>query len=68
MGHKGSKLIGQCMVEQRVFTVPELELIAQILDLEVLQFYGSMDMKVDSLFQEDAWRMIIVMRKAHSGS
>lgn len=61
---KGWELVGECLVEQRAFTVPEIELMAQLARLEVVWYYGSLDIKVDSLFHEDAYRMVVILRKA----
>ena len=51
------------MVEQRVFTVPEIELMAKFTNLDIVHFHGSLDMEVDNLFHEDAHEMVIIMRK-----
>ena len=44
--------------------MPEIELMAQLARLEVVWYYGSLDIKVDSLFHEDAYRMVVILRKA----
>lgn len=60
---KDWELVGSCMVAQRVFTVPEIELMARLLHLEIVHFHGSLNMDVDNLFHEDAHEMVIIMRK-----
>ena len=60
---KNWELIGSCVVAQRVFTVPEIELTAKLLHLDIVHFHGSLDMDVDNLFHEDAHEMVVIMRK-----
>ena len=62
-GRKDWGVVGSCMVEQRVFTVPEMEALAKLTHMDIVHFYGSLDMEVDSLFHENAHEMVIIMRK-----
>ena len=60
---KDWELIGECRVEQRAFTVPEIALLAKLVPLEVAWYYGDLDIEVDSLFHESASRMVVILRK-----
>ena len=62
-GKKDWEILGTCTVEQKVFTVPEIELMAKLIDLDIVHFHGGLDMEVDNLFHEDAHEMVIIMRK-----
>ena len=62
-GRKDWEVLGSCTVEQRVFTVPEIELMAKLIELDIVHFHGSLDMGVDNLFHEDAHEMVVIMRK-----
>ncbi len=53
-GRKDWEVLGSSTVEQRVFTVPEIELMAKLIELDIVHFHGSLDMEVDNLFHEDA--------------
>ena len=57
------ELIGECKVEQRAFTMPEIALLAKLVPLEIAWYYGDLDIEVDSLFHESASRMVVVFRK-----
>ena len=65
-GERGWEELCVCMVEQKIVTVAELELMARLLHLEVVWYYGSLDIEVDSLFHEETCRMILVLRKPSS--
>lgn len=62
-GKRDWEVLGSCKVAQRVYTVPEIELMAKVLRLDVVHFYGSLNMEVDNLFHEDAHEMVVIMRK-----
>ena len=57
------EVLGSCKVAQRVYTVPEIELMARFLHLDVVHFHGSLNMELDNLFHEDAHEMVVIMRK-----
>ena len=62
-GKRGWEELAACTVEQKIVTVAELELMARLLHLEVVWYYGSLDIEVDSLFHKHTCRMIVVLRK-----
>ena len=57
------ELIGECQVEQKAFTASEIALLAKLVPLEIVWYYGDLDIEVDSLFHESASRMVVILRK-----
>ena len=56
------ELIGESYVWQRVYTYPELELLAEAVGFQVVAAYGDLDMEVD-VDHRDAARLVLCLQR-----
>ena len=61
-GQGGLELVGEEVVEQRVFTLAETELLGRLAGFGAMHSYGDYNMSV-SLTHEDAYRLVVLMQR-----
>lgn len=61
-GEGNLELIGEEVVEQRVFTLAEVKLLGELAGFGRMTSYGDYDMNI-SLTHEDAYRLVMLMQR-----
>jgi hypothetical protein len=56
------QVLGESIVPQRVFTLQEIELLARLVGMHVVGYYGAWDLEV-GLEHKDAYRTVAVLSK-----